>query len=65
VTGCSDGVKVSAAFVPDSHVDAHGNLKNSATNPASNVQVQVLDKDHQVININTDDATSRWLVRCL
>jgi major type 1 subunit fimbrin (pilin) len=27
--------------------------------------VQVLDKDHQVININTDDATSRWLVRCL
>jgi major type 1 subunit fimbrin (pilin) len=29
VTGCSDGVKVSAAFVPDSNVDAHGNLKNS------------------------------------
>lgn len=59
VNGCSDGVKVSAAFVPDSNVDAHGNLKNSATNPASNVQVQVLDKDHQPININTDNADSQ------
>lgn len=60
VTGCSNGVKVSAAFVPNNHVDAHGNLKNSAaTGPASNVQVQVLDKDHKVININTDDATKQ------
>lgn len=60
VTGCDDGVKVSAAFVPNNHVDAHGNLKNSATtDPASNVQVQVLDKDHNVININTDDGTKQ------
>lgn len=60
VTGCDDGVKVSAAFVPDTNVDAHGNLKNNAaTDPASNVQVQVLDKDHNVININTDDATKQ------
>lgn len=60
VTGCSDGVKVSAAFVPNSHVDAHGNLKNNAgADPASNVQVQVLDKNHRVININTDDAASQ------
>ncbi len=60
VTGCGDGVKVSAAFVPDTNVDAHGNLKNSAaTGPASNVQVQVLDKNHQPININTDDATTQ------
>ena len=60
VTGCSDGVKVSAAFVPNSHVDANGNLKNSASDtPASNVQVQVLDKNHEVININTDDNTKQ------
>ncbi len=60
VTGCDNGVKVSAAFVPDTNVDAHGNLKNNAaTDPASNVQVQVLDKDHNVININTDDATKQ------
>lgn len=62
VTGCDDGVKVSAAFVPDTNVDANGNLRNTAPaadNPASNVQVQVLDKDHNVININTDDATSQ------
>ncbi|KWT65564.1 Fimbrial protein-like protein [Comamonas testosteroni] len=60
VTGCSNGVKVSAAFVPNNHVDAHGNLKNSAaTGPASNVQVQVLDQNHNVININTDDADSQ------
>ena len=32
---------------------------NAATDPASNVQVQVLDKDHNVININTDDATKQ------
>ncbi|MGE8441400.1 MAG: fimbrial protein [Comamonas testosteroni] len=60
VTGCSNGVKVSAAFVPNSHVDANGNLKNSATDdPASNVQVQVLDQNHNVININTDNADSQ------
>lgn len=60
VTGCDDGVKVSAAFVPDTNVDAHGNLKNNAaSDAANNVQVQVLDKDHNVININTDDATKQ------
>ena len=60
VTGCSNGVKVSAAFVPNSNVDAHGNLKNTAaSDAASNVQVQVLDKNHQPININTDDATTQ------
>ncbi len=59
VTSCSDGVKVSAAFAPNSNVDAYGNLKNTAANPASNVQVQVLDKNHAAININTDDATSQ------
>ncbi len=62
VTGCDDGVRVSAAFVPDTNVDANGNLKNTAPaadNPASNVQVQVLDQNHKVININTDDADSQ------
>nr|BFD42783.1 fimbrial protein [Pseudomonas sp. FFPRI_1] len=59
VTGCADGVKVSAAFVPDSNVDAYGNLKNTAANAASDVQVQVLDKNYAAININTDDATSQ------
>ncbi|MBB4868263.1 major type 1 subunit fimbrin (pilin) [Pseudomonas nitritireducens] len=59
VTGCSDGVKVSAAFVPDSHVDAYGNLKNSAASGASDVQVQLLDQNQTAININTDDATSQ------
>ena len=59
VTGCAEGVKVSAAFVPDSNVDAYGNLKNSAAGGASNVQVQLLDQSHNAININTDDATSQ------
>lgn len=59
VTGCADGVKVSAAFVPDSNVDAYGNLTNSAAGGASNVQVQLLDQSYNVININTDDATSQ------
>ncbi|WKL14492.1 fimbrial protein [Comamonas testosteroni] len=60
VTGCGDGVKVSAGFVPGTNVDPHGNLKNNAaTDPASSVQVQVLDKNHRVININTDDATTQ------
>ncbi len=59
VIGCSEGVKVSAAFVPDSNVDAYGNLKNSAAGGASNVQVQLLDKNHAAININTDDGTSQ------
>jgi len=59
VTGCADGVKVSAAFVPDSNVDAYGNLKNSAASGASDVQVQLLDQNQAAININTDDATSQ------
>ncbi|MBB4862539.1 major type 1 subunit fimbrin (pilin) [Pseudomonas nitritireducens] len=59
VSGCADGVKVSAAFVPDSHVDAYGNLRNSAASGATGVQVQLLDKNHATININTDDATSQ------
>lgn len=56
VTGCDDGVKVSAAFIPGSNVDANGNLIATGAN---NVQVQLLDKDHQVININTDDNTKQ------
>lgn len=56
VTDCSNGVKVSAAFIPGSNVDANGNLKASG---ADNVQVQLLDKSHQVININTDDNTTQ------
>lgn len=52
VTDCSAGVKVSAAFIPGSNVDANGNLVATG---ADNVQVQLLDKDHRVININTDD----------
>ncbi|MDN6859326.1 fimbrial protein [Pseudomonas sp. CAN2814] len=59
VTGCADGVKVSAAFVPDSNVDTYGNLKNSVSGGASNVQVQLLDQNQAVINVNTDDATSQ------
>lgn len=59
VNDCPGGAKVSVAFVPDGNVDAHGNLKNTAGNPAGNVQVQVLDKDHRVININTDDNASQ------
>lgn len=60
VSGCTNGVKVSAAFVPNNHVDANGNLKNNAaTDPASSVQVQVLDQNHNVININTDNATTQ------
>ncbi|MNH18530.1 Major fimbrial subunit precursor [compost metagenome] len=59
VTGCADGVKVSAAFVPDNNVDAYGNLKNTAASAASNVQVQLLDQAQTAININTDDATTQ------
>lgn len=59
VTGCADGVKVSAAFVPDSNVDAYGNLKNSAASGASSVQVQLLDQNQTAININTDNATTQ------
>jgi len=59
VTGCPEGLKVSAAFVPNSNVDANGNLKNTAGNPASNVQVQLLDKDYSPINIHTDNASSQ------
>lgn len=59
VTSCADGSKVSVAFIPDSNVDAYGNLKNSVAGGASNVEVQLLDKDQASININTDDATSQ------
>ncbi|MCP1649073.1 type 1 fimbrial protein [Pseudomonas sp. GD04087] len=60
VTGCADGVKVSAAFTPDSNVDAYGNLKNSvSTGGAAGVQVQLLDQNQAAININSDDATSQ------
>jgi major type 1 subunit fimbrin (pilin) len=59
VSGCSDGVKVSAAFVPDSNVDTYGNLKNSVSGGASSVQVQLLDQNYAAININTDDATGQ------
>ncbi|MGC4012204.1 MAG: fimbrial protein [Pseudomonas sp.] len=59
VTSCADGVKVSAAFTPDSNVDAYGNLKNSAAGGASNVQVQLLDQNYAAINVNTDNATSQ------
>lgn len=59
VTSCADGMKVSAAFVPDSNVDAYGNLKNAALGGASNVQVQLLDQNQTAININTDNATSQ------
>ncbi|SDO97318.1 fimbrial protein [Pseudomonas jinjuensis] len=57
VSSCDDGIKVSAAFTPDSNVDAYGNLKNGAD--ADKVQVQLLDQNQNVININTDDALSQ------
>ncbi|MEG0971137.1 MAG: fimbrial protein [Acidaminococcaceae bacterium] len=61
VTGCPDGLKVSAAFVPDGNVDAYGNLRNTVSGGtrADNVQVQLLDKDFNPINIHTDNARSQ------
>lgn len=64
VNNCPAGAKVSVAFVPDGNVDARGNLTNTAGNPAGNVQVQVLDRDYQVININTDNQ-SKQLARAV
>ncbi|GLZ86026.1 ferrous iron transporter B [Metapseudomonas resinovorans] len=59
VTGCADGVKVSAAFVPDHNVDEYGNLRSISSGAARNVQVQLLDGSQTAININTDDATTQ------
>lgn len=56
IVGCADGVKVSASFYPGNTVDANGNLKNAAQGGASNVQVQLLDKNGALINIQTDQA---------
>lgn len=59
VDGCTavqdQGVStVSLAFVPDANVDTYGNLVNNASGGAGNVAVQILDRNHRVVNINTD-----------
>jgi len=63
VTSCADGVKVSAAFTPDSNVDAYGNLKNSASGGASNVQVQLLDQNYAASTSTPTTPPARRLVR--
>ncbi|WP_166677018.1 fimbrial protein [Paraburkholderia caballeronis] len=62
VDGCAqtDGADtVSVAFVPDSNVDANGNLLNQAAGGAQNVAVQILDNSRNVVNVNTDTVTAQ------
>lgn len=65
VDGCTavqDLSTVSLAFVPDANVDTYGNLVNNASSGAGNVAVQILDRNWNVVNINTDtvaDQTAR------
>ncbi|MCY1274147.1 S-fimbrial protein subunit SfaG [compost metagenome] len=59
VTGCDaspDAALVSARFIPDGNVNAAGNLVNSGT--ATNIAIQLLDKDKNAINIQTDQYLS-------
>ncbi|MCT6592915.1 type 1 fimbrial protein [Pantoea dispersa] len=63
LTGCADpgtaGKDIKINFASN-NVDASGNLKNIATtSPATNVAIQLLDPDSQVINLSSGEATSK------
>lgn len=63
LTGCTDpktatqDIKIHFA---SSNVDASGNLKNIATDsPASNVAIQLLDPENNVIDLKSGEATAK------
>lgn len=56
LTGCVDGPEtkvVSARFAPDGNVNTDGTLAN--TGSATNVAIELVDRDSNVINIHADD----------